>query len=368
MNKDRIINRFFDYVKIYSPSYKEGEFAKRLKTDLEALGFDVYEDDAGEKSGSNSGNLIAHLKGDKDVDPIMLCAHMDTVTPCKDIEPIIEDGIIKSKGNTILSADDKAGIVAILEAVKYVQENDIPHGDLEVVFTICEEVGLHGSKNLDYSKIKSKNAFILDSSGSIGEVIVRGPSQAQIRAKFHGKAAHAGLYPENGISAIEVAARAIDRMNLLRIDEETTANIGTIKGGMATNIVADYAEAEFEARSLDSEKLNQQVKHMVYTLSKAGKDFDSKVEIEVENVYPTFHLDEDHEILKVIKKAIENIGAKYHPTSTGGGSDTNVFNGKGINAITLAIGMVNAHGIDEYIAVDDLIKSTELVVSIIETV
>lgn len=368
MNRDRIIDKFLDYVKIYSPSREESEFAKILKDELEDLGFTVYEDNAGEKANSNTGNLIAHLKGDKDVDPVMFCAHMDTVTPCKDIEPIIEDGIIKSKGNTILSADDKAGIVAILEGIRNIKDNNIPHGDIEVVFTICEEVGLYGSKCLDYSKIKSKNAFILDSSGPIGGVIVKGPSQAQIKAKFHGKASHAGLSPENGISAIQMAASAIDKMNLLRIDEETTANVGTIKGGMATNIVADYAEAEFEARSLDSEKLKKQVKHMVYTLSMVEKEFDSKVEIEVENSYPTFSIDEGSEILMLAEKALTKVGVEYNPRSTGGGSDTNIFNGNGINAVTLAIGMFNAHSVNEHISVDDLIKSTEIVSAIIESI
>lgn len=368
MNRDRIVDKFFDYVRIYSPSRQEGNFAKVLRAELEDLGFSVYEDQAGEKAESNTGNLIAHLKGDKDVEALMFCAHMDTVTPCKDIEPVIEDGIIKSKGNTILSADDKAGVVAILEGIRHIKENNISHGDIEVVFTICEEIGLYGAKHLDYSKLKSKNAFILDSSGPMGGVIVKGPSQAQIRARFHGKAAHAGLDPENGISAIQVASRAIDRMSLLRIDEETTANVGTIKGGMATNIVADYAELEFEARSLDSDKLNKQVKHMVYTLSKAGKDFDSKVEIEVENAYPTFLVEEGSDILKLTEKAMKNIDLQYDPRSTGGGSDTNIFNGNGISAVTLAIGLFKAHSVDEFISVDDLIKSTELVASLIESV
>lgn len=367
MNRDNIVNKFLDYVKIYSPSHEEAEFAKVLKAELEDLGFHVYEDKAGELANSNSGNIIGYLKGNKDVDPIMFCAHMDTVTPCKDIEPIIEDGIIRSKGNTILSADDKAGIVAILQGIRYIKEKGIDHGDIEVIFTVCEEVGLLGAKNLDYSKIRSKNAFILDSGGPLGGVIVKGPSASQISAKFHGKAAHAGLSPEEGISAIEVAARAIDRMNLLRIDEETTANVGTIKGGMATNIVADYAEAEFEARSLDAEKLKKQVKHMVYTLSMAGKEFNSKVEIQVENSYPTFHIEKDAEILNIAKKAMEKAGLDYREGSTGGGSDTNIFNGNGISAITIDIGMYKAHSVDEFISVDDLVKSAEVVAAIVQS-
>lgn len=368
MNDDRMISQFLDYVKISSPSYKEGNFAHVLRKDLEEIGFEVMIDDAGEKSGSNTGNLIGYLRGNKDVEPIMFCAHMDTVTPCDNIEPIIENGVIKSSGNTILSADDKAGIVAILEGIRHIEENNIPHGDIEVVFTICEEVGLYGSKYLDYSRIKSKMLFVLDASGEIGGVNVQGPAQAQIHAKFHGKAAHAGLSPEKGINAIQVASRAIDSMSLLRIDEETTANVGTIKGGLATNIVADYVEVEFEARSLNEVKLNNQVKHMVYTLSKAAKDFDAKVDISVENSYPTFKLDKDEPILKIIENAMNKVDIPYMPKPTGGGSDTNIFNGKGLKAATLGIGMFNAHSVDEYIAVNDIIKTAELVAAIVESV
>lgn len=368
MINERLISQFLDYVKISSPSYKEGNFAHVLGKDLEEIGFEVMVDDAGVKAGSNTGNLIGYLRGNKDVEPIMFCAHMDTVTPCDNIEPIIENGVIKSSGNTILSADDKAGIVAILEGIRRIEENNIPHGDIEVVFTICEEVGLYGSKYLNYSRLKSKMLFVLDASGEIGGVNVQGPAQAQIHAKFHGKAAHAGLSPEKGINAIQVAARAIDSMNLLRIDEETTANVGTIKGGMATNIVADYVEVEFEARSLNEEKLNKQVKHMVYTLSKSAKDFDAKVDIEVENSYPTFKLDDNEPILKIIEKAMNKVNIPYIPKPTGGGSDTNIFNGKGLKAATLGIGMFNAHSVDEYIAVNDIIKTAELVAAIIESV
>lgn len=366
MDRERIINKFIEYVKIPSPSYKEAEFAKILKKDMEELGIEVIVDNAGEKAGSNTGNLIGFLKGNKNVEPIMFCAHMDTVKPCENIEPIIEDGIIKSKGDTILSADDKAGIVAILEAIRYIKENNIPHGDIELVFTICEEVGLYGSKYLDYSKIKSKMAFVLDASGEIGGINVQGPAQSQIYAKFHGKAAHAGLSPENGINAIQVAAKAISNMKLLRIDEETTANVGVIKGGSATNIVADYAEIELEARSLKEEKLEKQVNHMIESIENAAKEFGAKVDIDVKHAYPTFLLEKDEPILDIIKNAMEKLNISYKPSTTGGGSDTNIFNSKGIKAATLSIGMFNAHSVNEYIAADDLIKITSLVASIIE--
>lgn len=368
MDKDRIISKFMEYVKIASPSYKEADFAKVLKKDMEEIGFEVIVDNAGEKAGSNTGNLIGFLKGSKSIETIMFCAHMDTVKPCENIEPIIEDGIIKSKGDTILSADDKAGIVGILEGIRYIKDNNIPHGDIEVVFTICEEVGLLGSKNLDYSKIKSKMAFVFDASGEIGGVNVQGPAQKLISAKFHGKSAHAGLCPEYGINAIQVAAKAISNMRLLRIDEDTTANVGTIKGGIATNIIADYAEMELEARSLKEEKLEKQVNHMIEAMENAAKEFDAKVDLYVKYAYPTFKLDEDEPILRIIKSAMDRLNLPYKPHTTGGGSDTNIFNSKGIKAATLGVGMFNAHSINEYISVEDLLKLPKLVASIIESV
>lgn len=368
MNIDNIVSRFLKYVKIPSPSFKEEDFANILIKDLTELGFDVVTDNSGEKVNSNANNIIGYLKGNKDVESIILCSHMDTVTPCYGIEPVIENGVIKSSGNTILSADDKAGIVSIIEGIKYIKDNNIPHGDIEVLFTICEEVGLLGSKNLDYSKIKSKKAFVFDSSGDVGRVIVQGPAQTKIKAIYIGKAAHAGLSPELGVSAIQMASRAINNMKLLRIDEETTANVGTINGGSATNIVADSCEVVFECRSLNDNKINIQIEHMVESIEESANHFGGNVQIDVEHMYPSFNISNDNGILKVIKKAMENTNLIYEPNSTGGGSDSNIFNKNGIDAITLGIGLFNAHSTKECIRIEDLGKTTELVASIIQTI
>lgn len=368
MNIDNIVSRFIDYVKVPSPSYKEGDFAKLLIEDLLNLGFEVQMDNAGENYNSDTGNIIGYLKGNKDAEPIILCSHMDTVTPCYGIEPIIENDIIRSSNNTILSADDKAGIVSILEGIRYIKENNIPHGDIEVLFTTCEEVGLLGAKNLDYSKIKSKKAFVLDGSGDVGEVIVQGPAHAVITAKITGKSAHAGINPENGINAIQIAARAIDMMNLLRIDDETTANVGRIGGGNETNIVPDFAEIIFECRSLNEHKFNMQISHMVRILNESADSFGGKVDINIENTYPAFQLSLDEDILKLIEKAMNLIDITYNPISTSGGSDTNILNNNGIKAITLGIGLFNAHSTSEYISIESLIKTSKLVASIIRSV
>lgn len=366
MNRDRLIDHFIESVKIHSESGNEKNFAEFVIRDLKALGFDVMIDNAGEKSFSNTGNIIAKIKGTLPVTPIFFCAHMDTVKPGIHVNPIIKDDIIYSDGSTILGGDDKAGISAILEALRHIRENDIPHGDIEVIFTICEEVGLLGSTNLNTSFIASKMGFILDSSGDVGTVIVQGPAQTKIHAIIKGRAAHAGLSPELGISAIQVAAKAITDMKLLRIDEETTANIGTIQGGIATNIVCETLEMKLEARSLIKEKLDIQTKHMVDCINDACKEFSATCDVNVELCYPEFKVDKDNQILKITESAMKNIGVAYKPTSTGGGSDTNIFNNNGLQAVTLGIGMSNCHSTSEYISIENLVKSAELVVALIQ--
>jgi len=368
VDNDRLIQTFVDLVKVDSPSKKEKQVAQKLQRMLDEMGFETYFDDAYVHTGSDTGNLIARLRGSKSVQPILLGAHMDTVMPGKNIKPQIENGVIKSDGTTILGADDKAGITAIIEGIRYIKENNIPHGDIEVIFTTCEEVGLLGAKHLEISRLNSKYAFILDSSGQVGTVITKGPAEKKIYTKIIGKAAHAGLNPEKGISAIQVAAEAINNMKLLRIDEETTANIGIIKGGTATNIVCDLVEIVSEARSLNREKLTRQVDHMVTCFKKACDNFSAKLEIHIEESYPEFAIDENDAILEIVKKAMKRSGLKCSLKSTGGGSDTNILNRSGIKAVTLGIGMTNCHSTDEYITLESLEKATDLVINLIQEV
>jgi tripeptide aminopeptidase len=368
MNKERLIQTFIDLVKTDSPSKKEKQIAIKLQGILEKMGFETYFDDAYIPTGSDTGNLIARLSGNKNVQAIMLGAHMDTVMPGENINPQIRNGIIKSDGTTILGADDKAGITAIIEGIKYIKENKIPHGDIEVVFTICEEIGLLGAKHLDSSKINSKYAFIFDCSGKVGTVITKGPAEMRINTKIIGKSAHAGLSPEKGISSIQVAAEAINNMKLLRIDEETTANVGIIRGGLATNIVCDLVEIKSEARSLSKEKLAKQVDHMVNCFKKACDNFSAKLEMHVEESYPGFSIDENDPILDVVKMAMKRSGVEYSPKSTGGGSDANILNGAGIKAVTLGTGMTNCHSTEEYITLESLEKTTILVASLIQEI
>lgn len=362
----RLVKQFTDMVKISSPSRQEGDFAAYLQKELEALGFFVEVDAAGDNVGGNTGNLIATINGSKLCEALMFCCHMDTVLPCDTIQPVIADGVIRSDGTTILSGDDKAGIAAILEGVRRIRERGVAHGLLQVVFTICEESGMHGAKGLDYSKIKAKRVFVLDAEGPLGQIVVQGPAKDVIKVAVMGRTAHAGLNPERGISAIQIAARAVDRMKLLRIDEETTANIGTISGGIATNIVAERVEIVAEARSLVNEKLDAQSAHMKECFEQAAHEFGAEAQVDIQRSYAAFKLTETDPVVRQCIAAMQLLGLAPELVSTGGGSDCNIFNARGLSAVDLAIGMTDVHTKDESIKISDMETSARLIEAIIE--
>lgn len=364
INKDRVLKRFLEYIQIDSESYSEGVFAERLTKDLKELGLEVEFDNAGTVVGSDTGNLIARLKGTVEGEPILFSGHMDTVAPGKGIKPIIKDGIIYSDGTTILGGDCKAGIAAIIEALTAIKENNIQHPTIEVVFSIAEEVGICGAKNLDYSKISSKNCYVFDTSGDIGSITIKGPAQDKLFIKIFGKSSHAGVCPEEGISAIQIASEAIANMKLLRIDENTTANIGVINGGKVTNIVCPEVTIEAETRSTVLESLEAQTAHMVETFEKAAEKFGGKVEIKVKRVFGQFVIDEKDEIVTRAKKAMATLNIKGVTVSSGGGSDTNIFNGKGIKTVNLSSGERKPHTLEEYFKIEDLEIMSKLIIEL----
>jgi len=368
VNKERMVNEFIELVKIDSLTRQERQMADALKKKLEDMGIDVYEDGAGEKIGGNAGNLICTIKGNKDVPAILLMAHMDTVVPGIGKKPIIEGNYIKTDGTTVLGGDDVAGIESILEAVRVIKEDGISHGDIQIVFSVAEEGGLWGAKNLDYSRIYAKYGFVLDGGGVIGSVAVTAPSQNHIDVIVKGKAAHAGMNPEDGINAIKIASEAISKMNLGRIDEETTANIGIISGGLATNIVCDTVKIKGEARSLNEEKLRKQTEHMKQCFEEAAARLGGTIEFIAEKAYPSYSIKEDDNILNILRKAAKNAQLELVLEATGGGSDTNIINGKGIQAVDLSVGMDRVHSVEEQICIDDLVKIAEFLVEIIKVV
>lgn len=366
--RERMVEEFVELVKIDSLTLKERDMADVLKNKLMGMGYEVEEDDAGEKIGGNAGNLKCIIKGEKKVPTIILMAHMDTVVPGIGKKPVLDGDIIRTDGTTILGGDDVAGIECILEALRVLKEDHLSHGDIVVVFTVAEEGGLWGAKNLDLSGIDAKYCFVLDDGGKIGHVAITAPSQNKIDVKVIGKAAHAGVEPENGISAIGIAAEAISSMKLGRIDSETTANIGIIKGGQATNIVCGTVEINAEARSIDAVKLEGQTQHMRECFLNAAEKFGGQIIFKSEMLYPSFSIDEEDEIISVLKRASQAVDVELKLEATGGGSDTNIINGKGIKAVDVSVGMDKVHSIEEQIHINDMVKAAQFLVSIIISV
>jgi len=355
INPDRLTSTFLELVQIDSPSGQEEEIARHLTVELSGLGLQVARD--------KTGNVIARLAGEGP--PILLSAHMDTVEPGQGVKPVIANGIITSDGTTILGGDDKSGVAAILEVLRALMEQDLPHPPLEVALTVSEETGLNGAKGLDLNTLRAREGIVLDSGGPIGAIVVSAPSQDNIKATVHGKTAHAGVEPEKGINAIVVAAEAIAAMPLGRIDEETTANIGRIQGGMATNIIPDRVEMAGEARSHDERKLETQVQALTEALNKAAGRHGATVEIDVNRSYSTFQLSEADGIVQKAVAVAKTLGLTPALVPSGGGSDANVFNAGGIAAINVSTGMEKVHTTEERLAVDDLVKSAEFLLAVL---
>ncbi|RDW21983.1 M20/M25/M40 family metallo-hydrolase [Oceanobacillus chungangensis] len=369
VNQERLVDEFFELVKINSETTNEAEIAEVLKKKFSDLGVEVIEDDSKKITGHGANNLICTLKGNKqDVDPIYFTSHMDTVVPGQNIKPQVKDGMIVSDGTTILGADDKAGLAAIFEAIKLIKENSIAHGDIQFIITAGEESGLVGAKALDRSLIHAKYGYALDSDGEVGDIVVAAPTQAKVHTIIKGKTAHAGLAPEKGVSAITVAAKAISKMPLGRIDEETTANIGRFEGGKQTNIVADHVEILAEARSLVPEKMEAQVAKMKEVFETTAKSLGGEAIVNIQVMYPGFNQQAGDQVVEVARSAAKTIGRESKLLKSGGGSDANVIAGFGIPTVNLAVGYEEIHTTNERIAVDDLVKVTELVAAIIKEV
>lgn len=352
-------------MQVDSVSGHERQLCDILKKKLAYLGLEVSEDNAGGVLPGATGNITAHLPGAESGPHLLFCAHMDTVEPGRGIKPVTgRDGVIRSNGETILGADDKAGIAAILEALRVVLSERISHGGITVVFTVREETGLIGAKGLDHS-FRADYGFVLDATGSPGAIVVRAPSQDRITTTVHGRTAHAGVNPEAGINAIYVAAQSIAAMPLGRIDPETTANIGIICGGKAVNIVPDSVYLEGEVRSLQSAKRAEYTARIRKTIEETARKAGTWADIKVELLYDGFNLPETAPIVQLAKKAVQKCGLEPFITQSGGGSDANVLNARGIPTVNLATGMENVHTTREEIAVTDIVNLARLLLEIV---
>ena len=367
INEKRVLDEFFELVQMKCSTRAEREVADVIKAKLAALQLEVTEDNTGSKIGGNCGNVVAFLPGTAAGAPsVLFTAHLDCVEPCADVKPVLKDGIITSAGDTILGSDDKSGVVAILEALRVVKEQNIPHGNIQIVFTVAEEGGLNGSKNIDKSLLKADFGYALDSSGVPGEIVNMAPGQNKLSITVHGKKAHAGVAPEEGINAIVLAGKALAKVTEGRIDSETTANIGIIQGGSATNIVPDKVEIKAEARSRNQEKLAAQTEHMRKVFEETIAAAGGKAEVVIGKEYDAYVLPETAPVIELARQAAESIGLKPVIKATGGGSDANYFNSYGVPTAVLGTGMSKVHTTDEFIKEQDLYGIGKLALAIIK--
>jgi tripeptide aminopeptidase len=369
INEQRLVDLFLMMCRVNTPARHEKVLVDQIQPLLEEIGLLCVRDGSNVQTGSDTGNLIATLPATVEgAPPIFFSTHFDTVEPNPNLQIVIEDGVIKTDGTSILGADDKGGMAPIIEAMRVIQERGIPHGEVQLLLTACEEIGLLGARYIDRTMINAKFGYVLDTGPPVGNIVYTAPTQESMDIRLIGRPAHAGFEPEKGISAIQMAARAIERMKLGRIDPETTSNIGVVHGGTATNIVCAEVNLRAEARSRNNEKLQAQVQHMVETFEQTAAEFGGKAEVTVRHMYDTYNLSESEPVIQTAMAAANRLGLEPSLKEAGGGSDANYFNTFGIPTCVIGTGMRQIHTHQENIAISDLVKDAEWVIAIIETV
>ncbi|MFA7383326.1 MAG: M20/M25/M40 family metallo-hydrolase [Desulfurivibrionaceae bacterium] len=380
INSERLAQVFTAMCIIDSPSGEEARMAIFLKALFaqefpEAL---IAEDNSAKETGSDANNLVIHFTGNLPGEPIFFNCHLDTVEPGRGVKVVREGNRFCSEGETILGGDDKGGIAILIEAIRAITEAQTPHLSFDLVFTTCEEVGLRGAKALDLSLLRAREGYALDSTG-VDLLIIGAPAANHFHFTITGAAAHAGLHPERGINAIQLAARCLAELKLGRLDEESTANIGRISGGTATNIIPDSVRVEGEVRSHSAEKLadfSQQIKATVQAaIARWSPEADAQLapgvrpqlDFHLTAEYPALNIDRTASILRRVERAAATLKRKIRYERAGGGSDANIFNGKGLPTAIIGIGMDHVHSTDESIDLRDMVRTAELVATIITT-
>ena len=359
---------FLELAALPSPPGEERAVADRVLDYLGALGLEADEDDAGVTVGSSIGNIYARLDAsDGPGEPLFFCAHLDTVLPEGPIEPEVgEDEVVRNAAGTILGADDKSAVAAMLEAAARMVEDGRPHAGVELLFTPKEEVGLLGAAAFDQTRFAARVGYVYDHAGPIGEIILGAPFQQKLDVRFHGRAAHAGMYPEEGRSAIAAAARAIADLRLGRLDDVTTASVGRIQGGTARNVIPEWCTFAAEARSHDERKLADLVREMVDAVTFAASLEECEVEAQVSGLSRGYRFRRDDLPVRIAASALERVGREPSYILSGGGADANVFNERGLQCLNLANGMTDIHTPDERIAVADLHEMVEVTLALVD--
>jgi tripeptide aminopeptidase len=361
-----VLDLFLELAAVPSPPGHEREVGDIVVRCLRDCGLDVDEDGAGEIVGSSIGNLYSHLEPTAKGEPLLLCAHLDTVPPTDTIQPVVEDGVIRNASDTILGADDKSAIAVMLEATRRVLAENRPHAGVELLFTPKEEVGLLGAAAFDHSRLTARLGYVYDQAAPIGTVILGAPFSQSLEVTFHGRASHAGMYPDEGRSAIAAAARAIAEMRLGRVDEISTANVGTIGGGTATNIVPEWCTFVAEARSHDEARLAELVQEMQDAITFAAGVTETEVETKLRKSYRGYRFAKSDRPVALAAAALERAGHEVVYELSGGAADANAFNEAGLSVVNLANGMADIHTPDEHIAVSDLEAMVDVTLALLD--
>ena len=363
-----VLALFVELAALPSPPGEERAVADRVLDYLSSLGLEADEDDASAKVGSTMGNIFCRLEPNEGSgEPVFFCAHLDTVPPEAAIEPVVgEDAIVRNSAGTILGADDKSAVASMLEATARLLEDGRTHSGVELLFTPKEEVGLLGAAAFDESRLAAKVGYVYDHAGPIGEIVLGAPHQQKVDVRFHGRAAHAGMYPEEGRSAIAAAARAVADLRLGRLDDETSANVGWVSGGTARNVVPEWCDLAAEARSHDERKLADVIREMVDTLTFAASLEECEVETQVSGLSRGYRFRRDDLGVRLAASALAAVGLEPAYIFSGGGADANVFNTKGLPCLNLANGMMEIHTADEHIAADDLDAMVEVTLALVD--
>ncbi len=374
INRERLADLFITLCETDSPSRREGQMAARVKELFAELSPDSsFEDESAVVTGSECGNLFFRFRGSLAEEPIFMNCHLDTVEPGIGVRVNRENDVFTSRGETILGSDDKSGIAALIEAMRVIRENGLALRPVEFILTVCEEIGLLGAKALDPGNIKAKFGYALDSTG-FGRIITAAPACNRVWILVKGAAAHAGLHPEQGVNAITLAAQALSKVKCGRIDAETTVNFGKIKGGVATNIVAEEVIIDGEIRSHSQKKLDELSLKIAYIFTStvaAWQDVTGEaasrpeVEISMKSDFPLMKLTTGDKVVKEIQKAASAVNIPLELAIAGGGSDANIFNSYGFKTAIIATGMTKVHSTDEQVSLDDMEQLTRLIIALL---
>ena len=358
-DQERLVKTLMELIRIDSPSGEEDAMDAEVSSRLESLGLKVSHD--------SYNNVIAKLAGEGP--PVMLSAHLDTVEPGRGIKPMVDGGVVRSDGTTILGGDCKAGVAIVLEALAAAAESSDANRAIEVVFTRHEEGGLVGAHHLDFSMVSAKEGIVFDGEGPPNRIILSAPSQNVVTAQITGRAAHAGLEPEKGISALLIAAEILGRLPLGRIDEETTANIGRLEGGLKRNIIPEQAFLDGEFRSRSNEKLADVERKFRGVFDEVASRYpEAKIDLDIVNSYQAYNIDAKSEAVAMIGRALAGMGLEPVLETTGGGSDANVFIEKGITAIPVGIGVRDFHTTWETAVISEVLLGARMCEAVIKGV